>query len=117
MDGISALDLWDLVIEVLHSSQKWSLLYTRKSNICSHKLDVQEGNVSVSQFHRIGKCFIPAFHLWDVVFEISHSFNNNTPPTEKNPANGSRAKGAAGNCLCISNVKLRRESNQNIDQL
>ena len=35
----------------------WSLLYFRKSNICSHKLDVQEVDVSVSQFHRIGSYF------------------------------------------------------------
>ena len=29
-----------------------------KSNICSHELDVQEAEVSVSQFHRIGNCFV-----------------------------------------------------------
>ena len=29
-------------------------MYFRKSNIGSHKLGVQEANVSVSQFHRIG---------------------------------------------------------------
>ena len=32
-----------------------------KVNICSHKLDVQEANVSVSQFHRIGNYF---FGCW-----------------------------------------------------
>ena len=32
-------------------------MYLWKSNICSHRLDVQEANVSVSQFHRIGNYF------------------------------------------------------------
>ena len=30
-----------------------NLLYFRKSNICSHDLDVPEANISVSQFYRI----------------------------------------------------------------
>ena len=32
-------------------------MYFRKSNIYSHKLDVQEANISVSQFYRIGSYF------------------------------------------------------------
>ena len=32
----------------------------RKSSICSHKLDVQEANVSISQFHRIGSFSLDA---------------------------------------------------------
>ena len=32
-------------------------MYLRKSNICHHKLDVQEANVSVSESHRIGSYF------------------------------------------------------------
>ena len=34
-----------------------NLICIRKANICSHQLDVQEANVSVSRFHRIGSCF------------------------------------------------------------
>ena len=60
---------------------------------------------------------IPALDLWDVVIEALHSSINNTPPTQKNSANEGRTKGAAGNCLRISNVRLRRESNQNAGQL
>ena len=36
-------------------------MYFRKSNLCSHKLDVHEANVTISQFHRIGICF---FGCW-----------------------------------------------------
>ena len=35
-----------------------NLMYVRKPNICTHKLDVQETNVCVSQFHRIGSYFV-----------------------------------------------------------
>ena len=58
-----------------------------------------------------------AVDLWDVVIGVSHSSNYNTLPIPKNSANESWAKGAAGNCLRISNVKLRKEGNQNVDQL
>ena len=79
MDGVAALTLWDLVIEVFHSVpnrrnvprprlcwRPWrfkinimrNLVYFRKSNICSHKLDVQEANISVSQFYRIRNHFL-----------------------------------------------------------
>ena len=34
------------------------LMYVRKPNICSHKLDVQETNVRVSQFHGVGSYFV-----------------------------------------------------------
>ena len=44
-----------------------------------------------------------------------------TPPIathdQKNSANEGRAKGAAGNCLRTSNVRLRREGIQNVEQL
>ena len=58
-------------------------MYLWKSNIRSHKLDVQESNDSVSQFNRIRDYFfgcwkngILAFDLWDVVIEVLHSLNN-----------------------------------------
>ena len=51
---------------------------------------------------------VPALDLWDVVIEVLHSSHNNTPPTQKNAANEGRARGAAGNCLRIRNVRLRR---------
>ena len=50
-------------------------MYLWKSNICSHKLDVQEANVSVSRFYRIRDYSldagvrmdgIPALDLWGV---------------------------------------------------
>ena len=42
-------------------------MYFRKSNICSHKLDVQEANISVSQFYRIGSYFFGCSfaNTWD----------------------------------------------------
>ena len=39
------------------SQRRWIFYAFRKSNICSHKLDLQEANVSVSQSHRIGSYF------------------------------------------------------------
>ena len=44
-------------LEELKINPERNLMYLRKSNICSHKLDVQQANVSVSQFHRIGSFF------------------------------------------------------------
>ena len=79
-------------------------MYLWKSNICSHELDVQQANISVSQLYRIGNCSLDAgsrmhcilaLDLWEVVIEVLHSPNNNTPPTQKNSANEGRAKGAA----------------------
>ena len=51
---------------------------------------------------------ILALDLWDVVIEILHFSNNNTPPIKHNSAIEGRDKGAAGNCLRISNVRLGR---------
>ena len=55
----------------------------RKSNICSHKLHVQDANVSISQFHhRIGSHFVgcwfangrvPVLDLQDVVMGLLDS--------------------------------------------
>ena len=92
-------------------------MYLRKSNICSDKLDVQEANNSVSQFYRIGECFtgclrmdgVLAFDLWDVVIEVLHPPNVNTPPTQNNFANEGRAKGAACNCLRMSKRQVGKE--------
>ena len=60
-----------------------NLICIRKANICSHQLDVQEANVSVSRFHRIGSCFFGCLFangwyldLWDVVIEVLHSSKN-----------------------------------------
>ena len=55
---------------------------------------------------------IPALDLWDVVIEVLHSWNNNTPPTQENSGNESRAKGAAGNCMRTSNVRLKEGTHQ-----
>ena len=44
---------WRLLINI-----KGNILCLWKSNIRSNKLGVQEANVSVSQFHRIGSCFV-----------------------------------------------------------
>ena len=97
-----------------------------KSSISSHKLDVHK-QTSVSHSSTESE-FIsldaglridgdPDLDLWDVGIEVLHSFHNNTPPTRNNSANKGRAQRAAGNCLRISNVRLRREGNQNVKQL
>ena len=92
-------------------------IYFRKSNICSLAYDVQEANMSISQFHRIGVISLDAglrmdgvlaFDLWDVVIDVPHSSNNNKSPTEEASGNRSGFKEAAGNCSRMSNTKLRR---------
>ena len=37
----------------IQNQHQENLMYFRKQNVCSHKLDVLEANVSVSQFYRI----------------------------------------------------------------
>ena len=46
-------------------------MYLWKSNVCSHKLDLQEANVSVSQFHRIG-----FFFRWMLVCEWTDAISS-----------------------------------------
>ena len=48
-----------------------------------------------------------ALDLWDVVIEVSHSSNNNTPPTQNSSANEGRAKGAVENCLQNVDISQR----------
>ena len=58
---------------------------------------------------------VPALDLCDVVI-VLQSTHDNTPPTQKNSANNGSAMGAAGDCMCFSNVRLRRGGNQNVEQ-
>ena len=90
------------------SNSAENLVYFRKSNIRSHNLGVQEANVSVSQFHRIGSCFfgaglrgdgIPALDLWDVVVDVLHSSNNKKSSTQEASGNRSGFKEASGKLL------------------
>ena len=60
---------------------------------------------------------IPALDLWDVVIEVLHSSNIKTPTTRNNSANKGRVKELRGPAASTSNVKLRKEGNQDIDQL
>ena len=64
---------------------------------CSHKLDVQEANVSVSQnriFFSLDAGLrldgLPAVDLWDVVIEVLHSSKNTESPTPQVQGNISR---------------------------
>ena len=67
-------------------------MYLRKPNICSHKLDVQEKQTSVSHSSTESEIVsldaglrmdgILALGSWDVVIEVLHS-SNNVPPTQK----------------------------------
>ena len=59
---------------------------------------------------------IPALDLWDVVIEVLHSSNNKKSSTPEASGNRSGLKEAAGNCLRMSNKKLRKDS-QNVEQL
>ena len=60
---------------------------------------------------------IPALDLWDVVIEVLHSPDTNTPTTQNNSANEGRVKELRETAASTSNAKSRKESNQNDDQL
>ena len=75
------------------------LMHLRKSNICSHKLDVQEVNVSVSQFTESEAISLEtglqmdgttALDLWEVVMEVLHSFLKTDTPTHQAAGDGLR---------------------------
>ena len=53
-----------------------NLMNFRKSNICSHKLDVQETNVSFSQFQSVGSYFVGCL-------SAGHCMRNRTPSSRK----------------------------------
>ena len=50
---------------------------------------------------------IVALDLWDVAMEVLHSSKNKKSSTQE----------AAGSCLHMSNVKLKKKGNQNVDQV
>ena len=80
-------------------------MYLRKSNICSHKLNAQEPNISSTEPEVIlldaglRMDGLPALDLWDVVIEVLHSSKNTKTPTRQ----------TAGNRLRISVPKLKKE--------
>ena len=102
----------------------------RKSNICSHKSDVQKQTSAshssteseiISLDADLRKDGILAFDLWDVVIEVLHS-SNNVPPTQKISACSalkSEPKGVADNCVPDNahNIKLKEEGDRNVDHL
>ena len=84
------------------------LMYLWKSNIRPHLLDVQETNVSISQFYSIRNNFVGcwfkdvratsglridgllALYLWDVVLKVLRSSNSTKTPTNPVAGNSSR---------------------------
>ena len=76
-------------------------MYLRKSNICSHKLDLCEKQTTVSHSSTESEvCFFgcwfaneqtsPLLILWDVVIEVAHSSKNTESPTQHVQGNLSR---------------------------
>ena len=69
MDGLLALDLWDMVIEVLLSSN-----YKKSST--------QEAPGNKSDFKEAaGNCVRMSNDLWDVVMEVLRSSKSSEAPT------------------------------------
>ena len=74
----------------LEMNVRRSLMYFRKSNVCSHKLDVQETNVSISQFYRVWNHFLGCWtaNVWTTCsWSLRHSdwsstFNQQQCPTQ-----------------------------------
>ena len=67
-------------------------MYFWKSNICHHQLDVQETNLSYTQFNkikiisldaRLGPDGIPALDLWDLIFAVLGNANQSHDRTAK----------------------------------
>ena len=88
---------------------------------------MQEANISVSHSSKESEIIsldaglrmdgILDLDLWDVVIEVLHSSNTNTPTYPKNSANKGRVKELRKTAANTSNVKLRKEGNQDVDQL
>ena len=62
---------------------------------------------------------IPVLDQWDLVIEVLHSSNNKKSSTHEAAGNNKHMlhKGTAGNSLHMPNTKLKKEGNQNVDQL
>ena len=64
---------------------RWTLMHFRKSNICANKSDVQESDMSLTQFTRSRNYFSgckfthgrnSSLDLWDLVIDVFHSSPN-----------------------------------------
>ena len=55
--------------------------------------------------------------MWDVVIEVLLSSNYKKSSTQEAPGNRSGFKEAAGNCVRMSNAKLKKKDDQNVEQL
>ena len=89
-----------------------NFMYSRKSNIRLHELDVQEAN-AIGPF---GNCFVGCWfengrattlELWDVVIEVSRSSKITESPTH----------GAAGNSSRTHKSKPKQKGNRDVDEL
>ena len=105
-------------------------MYLRKSNMCYHKLDVQEANVSVSRFYRISNCFLGCWcangrnshsRSWDVVIEVLRSSKNTHQAVRDHCQKvhdqvlGNRARGEIGSTN--PKTKLKRSRIRDVDEL
>ena len=71
-------------------------MYFRKPHICSNKLDMQETNISFSQFNRIWNYLaghgietdsLPALELWDLIVSVFGNISHVSDRTGQ-PVNG-----------------------------
>ena len=79
----------------------------KKQTSVSHSINSFDAGLSMDG--------ILALDLWDVVIEVFHSSNNNTPPTQQNSAKQRQSQGSSRKSLAL--FRLRREGNQNVEQL
>ena len=86
-------------------------MYSWKSNICRHWLDVQESEI-ISLDAGLRLDGLLALDLWDVVIEVLRSTNSTKTPT--NPASGKRCH--TGN-RSRNTPKPQQKENRDVEQL
>ena len=103
-----------------------------KANICSHKLDVQEGNITDSHFYRIRDHFTgcwfangryTCYDLREVVTEVLHSSKYTHQAVrdhcrkEKVDDQVPRSRARSETNSTNPNIKSKRDSNRKVDDL
>ena len=99
-------------------------MHFRKSHVHTTKFDLQEANVSVSQFYRIRYHFVGcwtdgllALDLWDVVIVVLRSSNSTKTPTNPSKGTASPTQQTAGNCSRSDTSKRKQKGIRDVDQL
>ena len=105
------LETWQIQNQLLVKS----CVFSAVEQLVPIRLDTESVIISLDAGLRMHG--ISAVDLWDVVIEVLHSSNTNTPTTKNDSANKGRVKELRETAASTSNVTLRKEGNQDIEQV